>query len=112
RFRNQRYVPDDPWCFCSMRLGYGSQSASLFSNTGLRKSTYLALASLTFTRGLARSSRNRWLCSSSRLSLSSDIDCLPPPRVLMMIQKGVGGRAKGILVVLGRVEVVGTAMWV
>ena len=38
--------------------------------------TYLALASLTRTLGRARSSRNRWLCSTKRRSLSSDIDCL------------------------------------
>ena len=38
--------------------------------------TYLALASLTLIRGLAKSSRRRALCSVRRLSLSSDMDCL------------------------------------
>jgi len=41
-----------------------------------RWSTHLALASLTLTLGLAKSSRNRWLCSVKRRSLSSDMDCL------------------------------------
>lgn len=36
----------------------------------------LALASLTRTRGRARSSLRRWLCSINLLSLSSDMDCL------------------------------------
>ena len=45
---------------------------------------YLALASLTFTRGRARSSLRRWLCSIKRLSLSSDIDWRPPARVLIV----------------------------
>ena len=35
----------------------------------------LALASLTRMRGRPRSSRNRWLCSRRRRSLSSDMDC-------------------------------------
>lgn len=47
--------------------------------------TYLVLASLTLTRGRARSSRRRWLCSIRRLSFNSDIDCLPPVRELMAI---------------------------
>lgn len=51
---------------------------------------YLALASETFSRGLARSSLSRWLCSRRRLSLSSDIDCLPPPRVLIVDGDGCG----------------------
>ncbi len=46
--------------------------------------TYLALASLTLTRGRARSSRRRWLCSIRRLSFSSDIDWRPPVRELML----------------------------
>jgi len=37
--------------------------------------TCLALASLTRTLGLAKSSRKRWLCSVKRRSFSSDIDC-------------------------------------
>lgn len=36
--------------------------------------TYLALASLTRTLGLAKSSRNLWLCSNTRRSRSSDMD--------------------------------------
>ena len=43
---------------------------------GQRSRTHLALASLTFILGLARSSLNRWLCSRRRRSFSSDIDCL------------------------------------
>ena len=43
---------------------------------GQRSWTHLALASLTFILGLARSSLSRWLCSRRRRSLSSDIDCL------------------------------------
>jgi len=46
---------------------------------------YLALASLTLTRGRARSSLRRWLCSIRRLSLSSDIDWRPPVRELMVL---------------------------
>jgi len=52
---------------------------------------YLALASLTRTLGLARSSLSRWLCSIKRRSFSSDIDWRPPPRELMMTKK-VGSR--------------------
>lgn len=44
--------------------------------------TNLALASLTLTRGRARSSRSRWLCSSNLLSLSSVIDCFGPRELI------------------------------
>ena len=57
------------------------------SHQGTRKAIYLALASLTLIRGRARSSLRRWLCSIRRLNFSSDIDCRPPVRVLMMIQR-------------------------
>lgn len=53
---------------------------------------YLALASLTLTRGRARSSLRRWLCSIRRLSLSSDIDWRPPVRELMMLCFGKNGK--------------------
>lgn len=48
--------------------------------------TYLALASLTRTLGLAKSSRNLWLCSNTRRSRSSDMDWRPA-RALMMGRK-------------------------
>ena len=57
------------------------------SHSGGRRAIYLALASLTLIRGRARSSLRRWLCSISRLNFSSDIDCRPPVRVLMMALK-------------------------
>jgi hypothetical protein len=53
--------------------------------------THLELASLTRMRGRAKSSRSRWLCSSTLLSFSSDMACLPPARVLILsvVQAGV-----------------------
>lgn len=58
----------------------GSRSVAFVMRTRRLSShyemTHLALASLTRIRGLARSSRSRWLCSVRRRSLSSDIDCL------------------------------------
>lgn len=48
----------------------------------------LAPASLTRTRGRARSSFNLWLCSITRRSLSSAMDCFA---VRAFIVKGVGG---------------------
>ena len=56
---------------------------------------YLALASLTLTRGRARSSLRRWLCSIRRLSLSSDIDWRPPVRELMVCCFGKNGTIPG-----------------
>jgi hypothetical protein len=47
--------------------------------------THLAAASLTRILGLAKSSRRRWLCSSSRRYRSSDIDCLPPRELMFMV---------------------------
>ena len=62
---------------------------SYHSSIGRRRANYLALASLTLIRGRPRSSLRRWLCSIRRLNFSSDIDCRPPVRVLMMaLQKG------------------------
>lgn len=53
--------------------------------------THLALASLTFILGLARSSLNRWLCSRRRRSLSSDIDCLCGRFIMAYLtERGVG----------------------
>lgn len=52
-----------------------------------KKTIYLELASLTLIRGRARSSLRRWLCSIRRLNFSSDIDCRPPVRVLMIVQR-------------------------
>jgi len=53
--------------------------------------THLALASLTFILGLARSSLNRWLCSRRRRSLSSDIDCLCGRFIVVYLGGRIGG---------------------
>lgn len=55
--------------------GDGSELRTRWSFVVLQYRMRLALASLTRMRGRARSSRRRWLCSSSRRSLSSDMDC-------------------------------------
>jgi len=52
------------------------------------ETAYLALASETLSLGLARSSLRRWLCSTRRLCLSSDMDCLPPPLALIVVNGG------------------------
>jgi len=54
----------------------------------VEETAYLALASETLSLGLARSSLRRWLCSTRRLCLSSDIDCLPPPLALIVVNGG------------------------
>jgi len=49
-----------------------------------KKGTYLALASLTLTLGLAKSSLSLWLCSNSRRNFSSHMDWRPPVREFMI----------------------------
>ena len=77
-----------------------TRSAPLSKGRGNR--TDLALASLTFILGLARSSLSRWLCSRRRRSLSSDIDCLCGRFIVV----DVVGRKDGL-----SVEVQGCGLW-
>src|SRR5882762_4787453 len=57
------------------KKGRKEQGRTRWSFVVLQYRIRLALASLTLMRGRLRSSRRRWLCSSSRRSLSSDMDC-------------------------------------
>lgn len=61
------------------------------------KRTHLALASLTRTLGLAKSSRRRWLCSVNLRSFSSDIDCYHDRKFLM-----TRSHCAGLLTLCGR----------
>ena len=71
-----------------------SPSAHFLDSPG--SSTYLALASLTFIRGLARSSLSRWLCSRRRRSFSSDIDCLCGRFIVVYLLGGGDGLNVGV----------------
>ena len=75
------------WSFVVLQYRIRLHKHVSYHSSGRRKAIYLALASLTFNRGRARSSLRRWLCSIRRLNFSSDIDCRPPVRVLMMALK-------------------------
>jgi hypothetical protein len=61
--------------FCNIGLNWRVPAVSQ-AHEEIGGNKNLALASLTLTRGLAKSSRSRWLCSVRRRSFSSDIDCL------------------------------------
>jgi hypothetical protein len=75
------------WSFVILQYRIRLHKHVSYHSSGRRRAIYLALASLTLIRGRARSSLRRWLCSIRRLNFSSDIDCRPPVRVLMMALK-------------------------
>jgi len=83
-----QHFPVVCWPYGSSARPTGPQTeGTRWSFVVLQYRIRLALASLTLIRGRARSSLRRWLCSIRRLNFSSDIDCRPPVRVLMMASK-------------------------
>jgi hypothetical protein len=74
-------------------LAIGNQTvpkpSATSSSSTLTQHAHLLLASATFILGRFKSSFSRWLCSVSRRSFSSDMDCLCGRAAFI-----VGGRAR------------------